>query len=153
MLKLQNVDGDTLVSLRKEGETALVPLFHMTTVFLWRKNLKNCIYVDFLFQIHRGISKNFIQRYYAQEGETFVQLEQEASLKKERLCTWPSCSVLLCRESIDVPRLFAPALRSPAAYFYNNLIDGPLTSSLGLTELSRFVTTASSSCYRTSKTP
>lgn len=36
--------------------------------------------------------------------------------------------------------------------FITTLSMGLLPSSLGLTELSRFVTTASSSCYRTSKT-
>lgn len=148
LLKLQNVDADSLVSLVKRrwdcivtsipndlrsfNQVSLRPeYFSKERIWIWKIV---SISVNFLFQIHRGISKNSIQRICAQEVETRYPVETRSIVKGGKgLCTWSHC----CwpppwGEILTFTRLFAPALWSPAVYFYNNLIDGPLT------QLSRF---------------
>lgn len=100
LLKLQNVDADSLVSLVKRrwdcivtsipndlrsfNQVSLRPeYFSKERIWIWKIV---SISVNFLFQIHRGISKNSIQRICAQEVETWYPVETRSIVKGGKDC-------------------------------------------------------------------
>lgn len=114
------------------------------------------IYFSFLFQMHMELgSKNFIKENCAQKLEELYPIKQETFLRggEKDFLHDLTVFVILCKGKYwHLPDCLLQLSDLLQFIFITTLSMGLLPSSLGLTELSRFVTTASRSCYRTSKT-
>lgn len=171
-----NIDDKSFVSLMKRRSAWVTTGIQITWIRLFYKvskdqnkplNMKKDkaseiagkvpnIYISFLFQTSRGIGK---QNLHSEELCTKCSnalsswKKKHFKGKKKDLPHDLTVFVILCKGKYwHLPDCLLQLSDLLQFIFITTLSMGLLLSSLGLTELSRFVTTASSSCYRTSKT-